>query len=469
MFNRNHNLENTSIVIIGSGTAAVSAAQSIRKYDKDIEVTLITDETVMEYSRCGLPYYISGVVDKFENLVEYSIEWLKNKGIKVMTDCRVKSISPVSQTIYFDCNNAVNSLHYEKLIIATGSRPKIPHLEGVYKNDGKLIENIFTLRTNRDAECIKKIEKGMKVVIVGAGLTGVETAEALSSKGIEVSIVEFFDSVLPSVFEKDITAELTKNIRNNGIKLYLASAVKEILSNGEMVKGVVVSAAEKEIKMNADYVIISAGNKPNSEMAIEANIKHTESKHIIVDDHMKTDMDNVFAAGDVTAMYAPYAKGYVAVGTGSIATRQGLIAGANAIGKDEKFNLPFVNARTTQCFDVELAAVGASGFELDNNKVKYITYYYEGDTHPRYMPWNRKVQFKFFLSEDGQLLGAHCSGNKASQRINILSLAMAKEVNIKELHNMEFAYAPAVSPVLDPMYIALTGLYIKWKRITAYQ
>lgn len=449
-----------NIVVVGGGAAGVSAIQSIRKVDKISNLTLITDEDQLEYSRCGMPFYIADIVPKFESLVDYGLDWVKERNVNVALKSKVTKLDTQTKTVFYSDGIRENEMNYDKIIIATGSTPKIPPIEGI-----KDVEGIYTLRNYIDANKIKDIGKDSRVIILGAGLTGIELIEALHNKVAEITLVEALPHPLQMVFEPEITAPLVKKMEFICKKLYFNSKAKKVLKSGNSFSGLIIEYEGKDITIEGDVLIVSTGNSPNSVFAKEAGVNVLKTGHIIVNEKMETNIHDVYAAGDVTAMFAPWIKDYYPVGTGSVATRQGLVAGNNVIGKADSFTLPYSNARTTKCFGIEMAAVGAGSADLDRNGIKYFVHVQEGNSHPLYIPWNSKIIWKFFVSMEGTLLGVHCEGEGASQRINMFSIAIAKNMDINELRNIELSYAPAVSPVLDSAYIALSAVWIKWQRM----
>ena len=441
--------EGQEIVIIGCGTAGGTAAQFARKTDRKAKITIFEKGKYPQYSKCGLPYAISGKIQKILDLIEFSEEWFKKANIDLFLDTNVEKIDNEKRIVYARKNNELIQKNYDKLIITTGSKPFIPPIENI-KNEDNLVDRVFVLRTIDDAEKIlESIKKGAHVLIVGAGFIGLELAESLKEKGLKVTIIEALNSILPNVFDNDISSLIEKEISNH-IQIITNHIVTKIeIQNNSVSKVIIKNINTNSLaKIKADILIIAAGCKPETTMAKNAGCLIGDCGGIVVDNKSQTSQKNIYAAGDCTEFIDFITKKSVPIGLGSIAVRQAVAAGINSSGGE--YNLPdgVLQTCTSSFFGLEVAAVGPSNKEL--KKFQIISAKYNGISLPEYFPGGKKITIKLNVDEKTKkILSAQAIGDKAAQRINTFATAMLSNINIKSLSKLETAYAPPIAPTLD--------------------
>ena len=409
------------LAIVGCGAAGATAAQFARKYNRKASIVIFDNEGYGEYSKCALPMVISGELSS-NDIIEYSPRWFKNAKIDYRNE-EVHKIDFDSKII-----EAGEEIEYDKIVIATGAVASIP-----FKMQGA-----YTLRNMKDAIEIKKIaEKSKKAIVIGAGLIGLEVAESLISLGLKVKILEYMPSILPAMIDEDVADYLLKKI---DIDVETECRVKEVYNN-------IVEADET---YEADFVVVATGNKASVEVCNKCRIE----KGIVVDNNCKA-MEDVYAAGDCTQIKDFFGRTML-VGLGSVATRQGMVAGINAAGGKEKL-LPPLWAKTTKLFNVEIASVGLMEKDAKMHS-KFI-----GNLLPVYMKGD-KILIKLLADEDGVIVGAQAVGNGASLHINKIALAIYKKMKAKELSRIETIYAPKVAPVFDAVTIASQMIEAKMRK-----
>jgi len=297
-------------VIIGNGIAALSAAESIRKNDKESKITMITREPYNTYFRMKLSHLL-GHEYELEKLYVRPESWYKSNNIDTMLKCSVVSLDTDKKIIHLDSSDKIT---YDKLIIATGSYSFIPPVKGRDKN------GVYAIRSLDDVNNLNKYIKDKKRgIVVGGGLLGLEAAWSLKQAGYDINVIEFFPRLLPKQSDEEGSKIIENIVENSGIKLMLGTEVEEI--TGDAVDGVILKDGRK---VHADFVIFSAGIRPNVDVVKDSDIKI--NKGILVDEFMRTNADDVFAAGDV----AEY-KGKI-YGLWTVAMAQGRNAGLNAVG-----------------------------------------------------------------------------------------------------------------------------------------
>lgn len=383
-------MEKIKYLIIGNGIAGLAAIREIRKKDKEGSINVVSSEGVLTYYRTKLTEYISKDF-KDEDLLVAKEEWYKDNKIKLYLNKIVEKIDVDNNTIILDDSMKIQ---YEKLLIATGSRPFIPPITGKFK------KGVFALRSLKDLHYIKDYLKSLKkVTVIGGGLLGLEAAWSLKTLGKEVSIVEFAPYLLPRQLDKEISKKLRKGLEEEGFKIYLDSQAEEVF--GEVkVDGIKLNT---EIVLNTEAILISVGIRPNLDLVRDTKIKY--DKGIIVDKHLKTNIDNIYAAGDVVEIEK------MVLGLWTVSNAEGKVAGANMAGGDEEYTKPNIFANL-QIGDVKLFSAGV----IDNFDKAYE--YKEGDIH-----------HKIFVKQ-GKIIGAILFGDL--KKMNDVRNAVVSNMDIEE-------------------------------------
>ncbi|WXG42881.1 MAG: FAD-dependent oxidoreductase [Promethearchaeati archaeon SRVP18_Atabeyarchaeia-1] len=450
------------IVVIGAGAAGTSAALETRKVNREAEVTVINSEEYPEYSRCGLPYAVSGHIPKFENLILHDEGWYDKFGkVKLMLRSEVTEIVPSSNLVKVRHEGgAEEELQYDSLIIATGSKPSSPPILGLNK------KGILSLRTIGDGKNIMTAgARGKKAIVVGAGLIGLELAEALHARGAHVTVIEFLPNVLLAMVDEDIADVVRKKIEEAGVKLLLNTKVDEAIGQ-DRVQGVVATNRQtnQKITVEADILVLAAGIKPDTTLAEKSGVALGPAKAIKVDEHMRTNIKGIYSAGECTE-YLDFITGTpVRVGLGTIAVRQGKVAGINAAGGNATME-PLLNTRVTELFGLEIAGVGPLSEAATKAGIKLITGKFRGSTLPEYMPDGKEIVVKVLANEQGKIVGAQIVGEEqVAQRINVFAAAILKGTTVEEFSMLETCYAPPIAPTWDSITIAAESVAKKLKR-----
>jgi NADH oxidase (H2O2-forming) len=450
------------IVIIGAGAAGTSAALDARKASRGAEITVINAEKFPEYSRCGLPYAVSGHIPKFENLVLHDEGWYDKFGkVKLMLKTEVTEISPNSNILKVRHEDGSSEeLEYDSLVIATGSKPSTPPIQGIDK------KGIFSLRTIGDGKNIMDAAgHGKRAIVVGAGLIGLELAEALHAKGVKVTVIEFLPNVLLAMVDDDIAEVVKKKIEEAGVTLYLNAKVDEAIGK-ERVEGVIATNREtnEKITVGTDILVLAAGIKPDTALAEKAGVMLGPAKAIKVDEQMRTNIENIYAAGECTEFPDFVTGAPVRVGLGTTAVRQGRVAGINAAGGSATME-PLLNTRVTKLFGLEITGVGPCSDMATKAGMKLITGKVRGSTLPEYMPGGKEIIVKVLANEEGKLVGAQIVGEEqVAQRINVFAAAILKGMTLGEFSMLETCYAPPIAPTWDTITIAADAAAKKLRR-----
>ena len=437
------------IVVIGCGAGGGTASQFARKTDRKAEVTIFERGKYPQYSKCGLPYTISGIVPNIKDLVEFSEEWFKKAKINLNLETEVKKIDIENKKIHANNKDGDIQEDFDKLIICTGASPLFPNIKNLQKND-KIIEGVFPLRTIDDAKKISShIKKNAKATIVGAGLIGLEMADCLLKKKMKVTIIEALPRILEGYLDEDMLGIIKENIPSN-VMIYTNHIVNEIIKRNEKITSVKIkeneTGTEKEIE--TDLLILATGCKPEIKLAEQIGCKIGSTGHIIVNEKSETTVKDVYAAGDCTEFVDFVTKRPVPIGLGSIVVRQAIAAGTNAAGG--KYILPkgVLQTCTSEFFNKEIASVGPSKKFLEEKEI--VSAKIHGFTLLEYFPGGRPISIKIAVdNKDKKIVYAQAVGENAAQRINIIASAMLGKLDFNTFRKLETAYAPPISPVLD--------------------
>lgn len=386
------NMEKAKYLIIGNGIAGLAAAREIRSNSEEGTIIMVSNEPTLTYYRVKLTEYISkDFVD--EDLLVSKENWYQDKNIKVMLRKFVEDIDVINNKVRLDDGQVIE---YEKLLIATGSRPFIPPINGKYQ------EGVFALRTLKDLHYIKDYMKSCEdVSVIGGGLLGLEAAWSLKQSGKNVSIIEFAPYLLPRQLDKEIANKLEEKLSSTGFKVYLSSQAEEITGEGKAI-GIRLNG-ERNIK--ADAILVSSGIRPNLDLVRDTTIEY--DKGIKVDKHLKTNIDNVYAAGDVVEI-----EGMV-LGLWTAGNEQGKVAGANMAGKELEYNQPKIFT-TLQIGSIELFSAG-----IINDFDKVYEYKDEkGDIHHK------------IFTKDGKIVGVILFGDL--KEVNALRNAVISNMDVNE-------------------------------------
>lgn len=438
------------IIIIGGGAAGAKAAAKAKRLNQNNHIELYTSSDIIAFSLCGLPYFVEGSVKNIDSLIARQPIDFINNGIEVFLNHTATKIIPEKNCVVI--NN--NHIFYDELIIATGASVNIPKIENIKA------ENIFTLRSLDDAVLIKKaVEKSKKAILLGAGYISIELLEAFLKNGLKVDIVEknaHFINDLDVDFS-EIINNIIKQTSSDNVNMYFDKTIDKIIVDDEnKFKGVVLSDGKKIL---ADFLVLSTGTHPNIDIAKNAGIHIGITGAIQVDNKMRTNIENIYAAGDCCEKYSLITKSPMYIGLGTIANKEGRVASINATrnGVPEVFD-GILGSTITKFFDFAISKTGLTYKDaLSLSKTVNIVPIYSTVTKKdkaSYMPNISDLTFKLVADKrSGEILGAQGIGHKAriAQRINTISSALKTRMTIDELLHLDLAYSPPFSSSIDPL------------------
>jgi len=455
--------QDKNIVVIGCGAGGGTSAQFARKTDRKSSIVVFEKDRYPQYSKCGLPYVLSGDIPEFDDLIEFSEEWFKKANIELLMETTVDHIDVKNKIVIAKRGDNIVEKQYSSLIISTGSKPLIPYIQHL-KEGEKLVDGVFALRTIDDAKNISHfIEKGKKATIIGAGLIGLEMADCLHKKGMSVTIVELLPTILPNILDEDMSNILHDEISKN-ITLFTGYLATKIESKYGKIEKIFLKNNEtsEEKTVDTDLLIISTGTRSEISLAKNAGCKIGKTGGVIINERSETSVKDIYAVGDCTEYLDFVTKEAIPVGLGSIVVRQGITAGINAAGGDYKLPKGFLQTCTSKFFGMELASVGPSKNYLKNNSI--VTGRYKGLSLPEYYPGGIPIYIKIIVDKNTErILAAQAVGGNAAHRINTLACAILNEMDVESFKKLETAYAPPIAPTLDAITLACNVVSTKLK------
>jgi len=450
------------IIVIGGVAAGPKAASRARRLDPDAEITLFEKGYFLAYAGCALPYYISGQIKTRRELSEAltgfhdAAEFFRVvKGIDVKNLTEVIKIDRENKKVLY-CDlvtDRVNSLPYDVLILATGSIPIKPDIEGIDLN------NIFELHGIQDADRIKQAivnDMAREIVIMGGGLIGVEIAEALTVSGARVTIVEKKDQILPFL-DPEMAALVEKHLDHKGVRIIKNEEVKAFSGHGK-VEYVHLSRE----KIPAEMVIVAVGITPNVELARKAGLKIGTTGAISVNEYLQTSDPSIYAVGDCAETWHVVLNKPYYLPLGSIANKQGRVAGSNATGKAYKF-APVVGTIIIKVFDYHIAKAGLSEKEAKGNGFNPVCCYVPEYDKEHFIPGAQIINIKLIAcSETRKLLGAQILGKgEIAKRIDLVSTVILKNGKVEDLLTLDLGYAPVYSNAMGALIVSANVLQNK--------
>jgi NADH oxidase (H2O2-forming) len=442
------------IIVIGANASGVEAASAARKKDRSAEINLITQEKHAGYSRCGLPFVIGGQIPSFKDLVVYPQAYFQMLKLNLKTETKVTAVNTREKTVStIDKAGATETLQYDSLVIATGADAFMPPIKGREK------QGILSLRGIEDGEKIAEaVKNGAKsAVIMGAGLIGLETGVALIERGLKVTVVEMLPQILPQMLDADMAKMVQEHLQEKGMTIRTNKAVEEFAGDDKVIA--VIAGGER---IEADLFISAFGVRANTKLAVEAGIPLGETRAIKTNGRMETDVKDVYAVGDCAESPSILTHKPTCAQLGTVAVRQGKVAGANAAGDYSQFTGILASA-VTRLFEIEAGATGMTENAAARARIEVITGAISSKTKADYYPNAKPIKVKLVVEKESQrIIGAQIiGGEEVTQRINALSFAIQKNMTVRELAKADTAYAPPLCETWEPMVLAAEMVLMK--------
>lgn len=438
------------IIIIGGVAAGPAAAAKAKRINPRAEVVLFEQGEHISYGSCAMPYFIGDVIPEAEKLIHFTpASFEKEKGCPVRIFHRAEAIWPHRRRVVMRNlqTDQIAEYTYDALILATGARARVPD-PAWFRYD-----NVFAVRSLSDSMRIKNYlasRRPSTAVIIGGGFIGMEMAEALRRHAMHVTVLHKSEWPMDSL-ELSGRRVVADELKRQGVKFEGNITSPEVVAEGQTVRAVISGNA----RFDADVVIIATGFEPNTDLAREAKIRCGASGGIIVDHHLKTNADRIWAAGACTEFKNALINKPMYLPLANIANKMGWIAGENAAGGFAEFP-PVVRNTAVKIFDLEVASVGLDAASASAHGLSVIEETIMAHSRVRAYPGAKPVMITLLADKHSKrLIGANLIAEEgAALRANVLALAIQQKMTLRQIADMQMMYTPPFAPVWDPILVA---------------
>ncbi len=436
------------ILIVGGVAGGATAATRLRRLSEENEVIIFEKGQYVSFANCGLPYHISGTIDKRDALLLQTPESLKeryNLDVRVLTE--VLSIYTVDKKVSVK-NLQTGEIYlenYDKLLLAPGAEPIKPPFEGIDS------DKIFTLRNIPDMDkIVAKTKNAQNFVVVGGGFIGLEVAENLIEAGKNVKLVELGNQVMAPV-DFDIASFVHEKAKQKGLELLLNVGVEKFNDKGESIEVFLNNGTSVE----TDAVILAIGVKPETKLAIEAGLEIGETRGILVNEFMQTSNPDIYAVGDAIEVAHYINNKKVLIPLAWPANRQGRIVADNIVLGNQYKYTGSLGSSILKFFELSVASTGLNEKTLKKFGIPYKTAIVTRGHHAGYYPGAKNMVLKVIFDENGKIFGAQAVGEAGvDKRIDVIATAIKGNLTVYDLPEIEITYAPPFNSAKDPVNIA---------------
>ncbi|MDZ7830351.1 MAG: FAD-dependent oxidoreductase [Desulfobacterales bacterium] len=438
------------LVVIGGVAGGATAAARARRLNEEAEIVVFERGEYISFANCGLPYYIGEVIRERDNLLVTTADDFKARyqiDVRLFTEVTAIDRKAGKVTVKNHQTGETYTEAYDKIILSPGAEPVRPPLPGVEA------DNIFNLRNIPDTDRIKAYvdqQKPKSAVVVGGGFIGLEMAENLVFRGVETTIVEKMEQVMPTM-DYEMAGLMHAHLKEKGVGLILGDGIAAFEKNN----GRLVVRTEKGEALECDMAILSIGVKPENRLAREAGLEIGELGGVKVAATMQTSDPDIFAVGDAVEV-TDYLTGHATMTPlAGPANKQGRIAADNVMGRRSIFR-GTLGTSVVKIFEQTVASTGASEKMLRHYGIPHVASYSHSGSHASYYPGAQMMAVKLLVSPStGKILGAQIVGGEGvDKRIDVLATAIHASMTVFQLEELELAYAPPFSSAKDPVNIA---------------
>ncbi|WP_343577217.1 FAD-dependent oxidoreductase [Mycobacterium sp.] len=450
------------VIAVGGSDAGISAALRARELDPSTEVTVVVADAYPNFSICGIPYYLSGEVTHWKNLAHRTAADLEATGMSLRTDTRVTAINAAAHTVdVVDAAGAVSQLGYDALIVGTGAVSARPPLPGLVGPDALgPPDGVHLLHSMGDTFAVMEsltTRAPRTAAIIGAGYIGLEMAEALTTRGVHVIQIEALPEVLPTV-DRELGGLIRAELHRNGVEVLTDTAVTGIerAENGALT--VTARHDNQTHSRTVDLVLVVVGVRPDTELAARAGAELGSKGAIVVDEAMRTNLPDVFAAGDCVHTHHRL-LGLTWLPLGTTAHKQGRVAGENALGGDARF-AGSLGTQVVKVFDLVAARTGLREHEVRAAGRGWApaTTASVCDDHKAYYPGATPIHLRVTGDQaSGLLLGAQLVGHRSAEiakRVDTYATALFHTMTVDAVSELDLSYTPPLGSPWDAVQLA---------------
>ena len=442
-------MKQKKVVIIGGVAGGASAAARLRRLDENAHIVVVERGPYISFANCGLPYYLGGTIQDRAALTLQTPESFKARfNVDVRVFSEAVSIQPDNKTITIHNHNTGEEYEesYDSLILSMGADAAMPPIPGI---DSK---KVFTVRNIPDTVAVKTYieeHQAKKAVVAGGGFIGLEVAENLRDLGMDVTLVEMADQVIPSI-DADMAAQVHGHMRQKGLHLLLGSALQKI---EDTETGVSLTVNGEPI--DADLLVMAIGVRPASEIAVKAGLPANAKGALIVNSAMETGVEGIYAVGDLIEIthFVTGEKGYIPLA--GPANKQGRIAADNICGIPSRYT-GTQGSSILKVFDLAVASTGITEKTAKALHLNYAKSFTFSANHATYYPGATNMSIKTIFEKDtGKILGVQIVGNDGvDKRCDVFATAIRAGMTAKDLTELELCYAPPFGSAKDPVNMA---------------
>lgn len=438
------------LLIIGGSDAGLSAALRAREVHPACDVTVVVADRYPNYSICGLPFWLSGEITDWRDLAHRQAEDIESQGVHLLLEHTAQAIVPTAKTVtVVDGGGRSRRIPYDTLVIGTGAVPARPPIRGLEQPE------VFFLRTMADGFALHDrlaVQSPTSAVVVGGGYIGLEMADALTRRGIKVTMVEYFPSVLTTL-DPPLGLLVGEELSRHGVTVATGVAVERVERRG---RRLVVTGSDG-FCAETDLVLVATGVRPEVRLAATAGVETGKWGAIRVNRAMETNVPDVYAAGDCAETYHRLLDQHVYLPLGSTAHKQGRVAGENGVGGRATFG-GTLGTQAVQVFDLVAACTGLRDAEARQAGFDPLTVQIEAWDYKVYYPGAHTLHIRVTGDRStGRLLGAQIVGHRAaevSKRVDVFAVALFKRMKVEALNDVDLSYTPPLSSPWDAVQMA---------------
>jgi NADPH-dependent 2,4-dienoyl-CoA reductase/sulfur reductase-like enzyme/peroxiredoxin family protein/rhodanese-related sulfurtransferase/TusA-related sulfurtransferase len=434
-------------VIVGGVAGGASTAARLRRMDESAEIIMLERGPYISFANCGLPYHIGEVIEDRDKLLVVTPESLK---AMLNIDSRVKhevtQINRSEKTVTVQDLETGRSYEesYDKLVLSPGAAPIVPPLPGVD------LPGVFTLRNLPDMDRIKAFvdqKKPARAVVVGGGFIGLEIAENLQHRGVQVTLIELLNQVMAPI-DYEMAALVHQHLTFKKIRLALGDGLKSIHDGSEGWLKVELSSGRS---VDTEMVILSIGVRPENQLAKDAGLELGVRGTVKTNEHMQTSDPDIYAVGDAAEVTQRLTGDSTTLALAGPASRQGRVVADHICGRDASFK-GVIGTSVVKVFDLTVASVGMSAKTLEEAGLQFSSVIIHASNHAGYYPGASPMALKLIYNDQGKILGAQAVGIEGvDKRIDVMATAMQAGMSVFDLEELELAYAPPFSSSRDPI------------------
>lgn len=433
------------VVVVGGGAAGMSASSRVRRLNPSAEITVFEETKMVSHAPCGVPYFVEGLFDDENLFMTYTPEFfITKRKINVKINTKVEEIDINSRIVKtVDQENNKSTYEFDYLVLALGALPKkIPY-------EGKRI--FYVHHPANAAELRKALWSLNKIAIIGGGILGVEMAEALASVGKQVILIHRSPYILNKMLDEDM-AKIVQDRMLKDVKVQVGEELERVEEEGRII-------VTNKGKYEVDGIVVAIGVTPNVGL-VKDQVKIGETGAIWTDEHMRTDKENVYAAGDVAETTHIVTRSRTWMPFAPVANKMGYVAGSNIAGKEMKFP-GTIGTMITKYKEFYIAKTGLTESEAKKYGIKPYSATIKSRTRARYYPGAKDIYVKLIAEENtNRIIGAQIVGEEEEVlgRIDMLAAMIMKGFTVEESFFVEMGYLPAITTVWDPVIVAIRQL-----------